>query len=111
MIARWESIEEYALDISLFKQYWESISENSLDLIIKFFEIQLKGKKSYGTYSKYSWEEISKYVFYEDIEFAMKQLEFYRDYDRFYSMQLEKFDFLVKRRNLIIELLKEKFIV
>lgn len=72
----WESREEYALDITLFKEYWESIKENSFEFIIKLFEIQLKGKTTYDNYIGYSWEEMSKYVFYEDIEFAKNSWSF-----------------------------------
>jgi len=76
MITKWESIEEYALDISLFKDYWESINENSLELIIKLFEKQLKRKVTYDPYLKYSWKEMSKYIFYEDVEFAKNSWSF-----------------------------------
>lgn len=104
----WESKEEYALDISLFKDYWKTLSGKSLNEKIEIIVTKLKEKVTYDTYSEYSWEEMSKYVFYEDLEFVLKQLESYKVGNGFYSMQLVDYPYLVERRNLLIEILKDK---
>ncbi len=103
----WESDKDYALDISLFKEYWGSFEKTSLDELTEILEIKLEEKIAYATYSKYSWEEMQEYVFYEDIEFVLKQLKSYKAGNGFYSMQLEEFPYLVKRSNLLIALLKQ----
>jgi len=110
----WPEIEEYALDIELFKEFWLSISNTDLSGHLNAIEIEmliLLPKKKELRPPKYElpWDKMRFIAFYDDLEFTKKYLESIAIQKPVVIVQ-EAFPLLDERYKLIASMINERFV-
>ena len=76
----WPEIDEYALDIELFQNFWENISSTDLSGHLTAIEIEmlilLPKKQELKPKDALPWEKMKFIAFYDDLVFSKRYLEF-----------------------------------
>lgn len=108
----WPEIDEYALDIELFQNFWEHISNTDLSGHLTAIEIEmlilLPKKQELNPKDALPWEKMKFIAFYDDLVFSKRYLEFIANQEPLVIIK-EAFPLLDERYKLIASIIKKRF--
>lgn len=109
----WVNIEEYALNIDLFIDFWNRISNNDISghlVAIEKEMLSLLPQKDELKSPKFElpWEKMKFIAFYDDLTFSKRYLEMVVNHKPVVIIK-EAFTLLDDRYKLITSIIKERF--